>query len=128
MSSCGGKSSEQFSFASPGGAASQSSPGSLTGASSADATIVTMPTGSQIFGEGEVAPPETTSAGSGTTGNMKGVLKRFERSTSPRTSTRRSAKRDIERVEVEDAKDSEKERERERERCDSLRNCDQLRK
>ena len=44
---------------------SQSSPGSLTtGASSADATVMTMPTGSQVTGEGRVAPVETTSAGS----------------------------------------------------------------
>ena len=60
-------------------------------------------TGSQISGEGRVAPPETTSAGTDTrAGNMKRVLKIFERSTSPRTTTRRSPKRDIERVEIED--------------------------
>ena len=72
MSSSGGKSSEQFSLAAPGGTMSQSSPGSLTGASSADATVMTMPTGSQVSGEGRVAPPETTSAGSDArTGNAK---------------------------------------------------------
>ena len=56
MSSSGGKSSEQFSFAAPGGAMamSQPSPGSMTGASSADATVMTMPTGSQVSGEGGV--------------------------------------------------------------------------
>ena len=35
-------------------AMSQPSPGSLTGASSADATVMTMPTGSQVSGEGGV--------------------------------------------------------------------------
>ena len=39
---------------------SQSSPGSLTGASSADATVMTIPTGSQVSGEGRVASLETT--------------------------------------------------------------------
>ena len=105
MSSSGGKSSGQFSFAAPGGAASRSSPGSLTGASSADATVMTMPTRSQITGDGGVAPPETTSAGSGVKmGNAKRVMKRFSRSTSPRTTTRKSPKRDIERVEIEDVR------------------------
>ena len=108
MSSSGAKSREQFSFAAPGGNVSQSSPGSLTGASSADATIMTMPTGSQVSGEGRVAPPEATSTGSDTrTGNAKRVLKRFTRSTSPRMSMDRSPKRSIERVEIEDAKDVE---------------------
>ena len=32
----------------------------MTGASSADAAVMTMPTGSQISAEGRVAPPETT--------------------------------------------------------------------
>ena len=115
MSSSGGKSSEQFSFAAPGGNASQSSPGSITGASSADAaTVITMPSTSQISGEGGVAPRETTSTGSDVRmGNAKRVMKRFTRPTSPRTTSRRSPKRDIERVEIEDAKDFE-ERERER--------------
>ena len=121
MSSSGGKSSEQFSFAAPGGNASQSSPGSITGASSADAaTVITMPSTSQISGEGGVAPRETTSTGSDVRmGNAKRVMKRFTRPTSPRTTSRRSPKRDIERVEIEDAKDFE---ERERERSDSWRN------
>ena len=117
MSSSGGKSSGQFS----GGAASQSSPGSLTGASSADATIMTMPTGSQVSGEGRIAPPEMTSAGSGVRmGNAKRVMKRFSRSTSPRTTTRRSPKRDIERVEIEDSKDFE---EREMQLMEELRSA-----
>ena len=34
-------------------------------------------------------------------------MKRFTRTTSPRTTTRRSPKRDMERVEIEDAKDVE---------------------
>ena len=86
----------------------KSSPGSLTGASSADATVMTMPTGSQLSGDGGVAPLETTSAGSNVRmGNAIRVMKRFSRSTSPRTTTRRSPKRDIETVETEDAKDSE---------------------
>ena len=78
---------------------SQLSPGSLTGASSADATATTMPTGSQASGEGRVAPPETKSAGSDArTGNAKRTLKRFARPTSPRTNMGRSPKRSIERV------------------------------
>ena len=103
MSSSGGNSSEQFSFAAPGNA-SQSSPGSITGASSADAaTVITMPSG-----DGRVAPLEATSTGSDVRmGNAKRVMKRFTRSTSPRTTSRRSPKRDIERVEIEDAKELE---------------------
>ena len=84
---------------------SQSSPGSLTGASSADATVMTMPTGSQVSGEGKVAPPELIAAGSDArTVNAKRALRRFTRSTSPRTNTAKSPKRSIERVEIEDAK------------------------
>ena len=65
MSSSGGKSSGQFSFAAPGGNASQSSPGSITGASSADAaTVMTMPSTSQMSGEGRIAPLQATSTGS----------------------------------------------------------------
>ena len=91
MSSSGGKSSEQFSFAAPGGPMSQSSVGSLTGASSADATVMTMRTGSQVSGQGRVAPPETIATGSDArTGNAKRTLKRFTRSTSPRTNMDRS--------------------------------------
>ena len=108
MSSSGGKSSGHFSFAAPGNA-SQSSPGSITGASPADAaTIITMPFTSQISGEGRVAPLEATSTGSDVRmGNAKRVMKRFTRSTSPRTTSRRSPKGDIERVETEDAKELE---------------------
>ena len=40
-------------------------------------------------------------------GNAKRIMKRFARSTSPRTITRRSPKRDIEKVEIEDAKEYE---------------------
>ena len=91
MSSSGGKSSEQFSFAAPEGAMSQSSPGSLTGASSADATAMTMPKGSHLSGEGRVVPPEPTATGSDArTSNAKRVMKRLERSTSPRTNIARS--------------------------------------
>ena len=65
-----------------------------------------------MSGEGGVAPRETTSTGSDVRrGNAKRVMKRFTRPTSPRTTSRRSPKRDIERVEIEDAKDFE-ERER----------------
>ena len=72
---------------------SQSSPGSMTGASSADATVMTTPTGSRISGEGTV--------------NAKKAMKRFTRSTWPRTNIARSPKRSIERVEIEDAKGME---------------------
>ena len=40
-------------------------------------------------------------------GNAKRIVKRFTRSTSPRTTSRRSPKRDIEKVEIEDAKEYE---------------------
>ena len=70
---------------------SQSSPGSLTGASSAGATVMTMPTGSQISGEGSVAPPESIATGSDARlGSAKRTLKRFTISTSPRMRTLRS--------------------------------------
>ena len=83
----------------------QPSPGSLTGASSADATVMTMPTGSQVSGEGRVFPPEQAATGSNArTGGAKRTLKRFTRSTSPRTNIDRSPKRSIERVEIEDAR------------------------
>ena len=105
MSSSGGKSSEQFPFAAPGGNASQSSPGSITGASSADAaTVITTPSTSQISGEGGVAPREMTSTESDVRmGNAKRIVKRLTRSTSPRTTLRRPPNRDIKRVEIEDA-------------------------
>ena len=72
---------------------------------SADAaTVMTMPSTSQIAGDGRVAPLETTSAGSDVRmGNARTVLRKFSRSTSPRTTTRRSPKRDVDsRVEIED--------------------------
>ena len=72
-----------------------------------------------MSGDGRVAPPETTSAGSDVRmDNAKRVMKRFSRSTSPRTTTRRSPKRDIEGVEIEDAKDPE---EREMQLLEQLR-------
>ena len=90
--------------AAPGGPASQSSPGSLAGASSADATVMTMSTGSQVSGEGRVAPPESIATRSDARiGNAKKSLRRFTRSTSPRTNIDKSPKRSIERVEIEDA-------------------------
>ena len=92
MSRSGGKSSGQFSFAAPGGNASQSSPGSINDASSVEtATVITMPSTSQASGNGRVAPLETTSAGSDARiGNAKRIVKRLTRSTSPRTTSRRS--------------------------------------
>ena len=60
-----------------------------------------------MSGEGRVARPETTSAGSDVRmGNTKRVMKRFARSTSPRT-TRRSPKRDVERVDAKDFEERE---------------------
>ena len=84
---------------------SQSSPGSLTGASSADATVLTMPTGSQVSGESRVALPEHPTGSDMRMGNAKRTLRRFTRSTSPRTSIAKSPKRNIEKVELDEVRD-----------------------
>ena len=109
MSSSGGKSSEQFSFAAPGGNASQSSPGSINDASSIEtATVITMPPTSQASGNGGAAPLETTSARTeARMGNERRAMKRFTRSTSPRMHREDHPResRDIEKTEIEDAKD-----------------------
>ena len=109
MSSSGGKSSEQFSFGAPGRNASQSSPGSINDASSSEtATVITVPSTSQASGNGRIAPLEATSSRpDARMGNARRAMKRFTRSTSPRTASRRSPKRDIEKTEIEDAKDYE---------------------
>ena len=102
--SISGSSSEPFSFAAAlGGNVSQSSPGSNTGASSADAaTVMTMP--SQASGESRAQPPASSSRAR--SGNTRVPLKRFQRSTSPVTKpTARSPKSCIEKARREEVND-----------------------
>ena len=85
MSSSGGNGSEPYSFAAPGGPNTISSPDSTMGTdSSANADVITMPTGSQIS-ERSVPPARnlTDLAPVGPRRSMRATT----RSTSPREET-----------------------------------------
>lgn len=97
MSSLGGKNCGEFySCAAPGPNMSQSSPDSgMTGASSADATIMTMQTGSMVSREGSAIPPEGATSSTSRAKELKGCLQTFGRSASPSAPQARSPKAGI---------------------------------
>ena len=76
---------------------SQSSPDSgLTGASSNDATIITMQTDSVVSRDDRAVPQERASGQ--TSRGMRRNLRTFSRSTSPRTTHNRSPKKSSEKM------------------------------